>query len=1233
MGIASGLHRIVNGLIFRKLKYIQILVHLIFKKCTMSIQLLRDKVYEKCELKLVGFDKIEGTPITQIHNSIRKEFELRLREIINSFVAELSKHPLPEKKKEIALNFKELFCSKEFKGIFKHDINYSEEYKMKCIKECEINDPRTSKKFVLEKNYDLSDKSKDFYCVFIAKRGWNSWVEEFSPAKYIISVEHNNTDNSIVQRYEIRDLPKILNSVPVVEIENYIPRISILEEIFNLFEQKKKKINITGISGIGKTFLAKHFVQHYSEKFSHIVWLDCSSGIRKAFTEGKGVELLDIMGLTSEHNSYLERNISDEILMRKVLGRIKNFKGNNILILDNADEEISFYLDEIRLSDDWKVLVTSQKSLEGFCNYIIPSFEEKSLNLFYKYYTLEIDDDNLIRLLSAIEYHTLTIELLAKTAQQRKLTIIELVNRFIENGINVVEKAKITADHNLERNTKIENIEEYLNIVFNTSVLSEEECKILLNIAILQSELIDIILFKEVYLNNSSENKVIDVFEHNISILSSTGWIQIDSNTIRIHNLVQTIIIKKFIHKNDFFDSTIKYLRRVSTIGHTQNYLQKSKYLKLSESILEKINVENNDTINLKNIIAVFYTSIGLYEKANKYEINYLNQLKETQQIVGNVSDKMIDILARLNNLSSSFVSQGKFEDALTYASKLYNYFDEAVIQELYWYLTKSMVSFFKKNKIDNASQFEGDFNLTGHVKVVNMIMISMSYIVMFQDKKKNHSTLTKIVVGLEKIFLSRQKILDIFEENISEPLIFSIRAYKDLLLSNNTISIYIGQYYMELKKYDKAEEAFKSALIIQEKILDPSHFDFSHNYHSLTCLYIKCGNIEQARFFLEKNKTICSTFPSNHPCVILLKSDIKGFEKLENDKFFSENIEKIIQSRFEVLYQKNQDSTKLTDYYEILYSIYFRYDNYKKACEYVTKEIDAINNNGNIPIEKLFALYLKSSECHLLLVDFNKAWELFNKAWELFNKALILYNEEELKCESIDSQIKKHKEKIITCGVKFNDVPTISDLITRKLDLLKDKYFNFFSSSFPKTDALNIAYKVFVFLYNLPDLKQTIKDTGSNEEQMSLFLKEYDVFFDNLIKEFAEVDYAEIHKSKVGYKILDEYYQALINLFLKYENWDLAYKYSFRKLLINEKHFDQSITIGLIHYTISYCYFKLQQFELAAEEITKAISNYNKALVNINQKETYKKTKVFLKETLDLEKLIKEELEKFIKQ
>ena len=49
-----------------------------------------------------------------------------------------------------------------------------------------------------------------------------------------------------------------LNIIPSIEIKESILRIDILENLFNRF-QNNKKVAISGISGIGKTFLANHF--------------------------------------------------------------------------------------------------------------------------------------------------------------------------------------------------------------------------------------------------------------------------------------------------------------------------------------------------------------------------------------------------------------------------------------------------------------------------------------------------------------------------------------------------------------------------------------------------------------------------------------------------------------------------------------------------------------------------------------------------------------------------------------------------------------------------------------------------------------------------------------------------------------------------------------------------------------------------------------------------------------
>lgn len=1208
MGIASRLHRTVNMLIFKKLKYIQILVHLIFKKYKMSIQLLSDKVYTKCELKLVGFDKIEGTPITQIHNTIRKEFELELRAIINSFVAELSKHPLPEKKKEIALNFKELFCSKEFKGIFKHDINYSEEYKMKCIKECEINDPRTSKKFVIEKNYDLSEKSKDFYCVFSDKHGWNSWVKEFSPAKYIISVEHNNTDNSIVQRYEIRDLPKILNSVPVLEIENYIPRVTILEEISNLFEQKNKKVNITGISGIGKTFLAKHFVEHYSEKFSHIVWLNCASGTVKAFTQGKGVKLLDIMGLASEYKSYKEGNMSEEGLMSMVLGRLQNIKVSSLFVLDNIDKDIYNYEDEIQLASNWKILTTSQEKLDGFHNYSTPYFDEESIHLFYKYYTLEKDDDNLIRLLSAIEYHTLTIELLAKTAEQRQLNIIQLVNRFIENGVNVVEKTKVIADHGKERKkTEIENIERYLELVFDTSLLTEEECKILLNIALLQSDYILTDLFQEVYLNNTQDKKMVDVFAADLYSLIKKGWVQVENNKIRIHGLVKKVIINKYYSRNDFYHLTIKYLTKVLKQSFDVNSLEQIDYMVLSESMLENIKEETSDSINLKAFVSVHYHNLGLFEKSKK----------NLSQLLSVKDEDVYNIIIRLHNLSITSIEQHNYTEALMFSEKISSSFSKDIKEKMYVTLINFLTSFFEENKIETIKDFENKFNYSDLTQLVNIELDCQSNVVVYGN---TNIDLLERIKNLKNIISIRQTILDIFEDNISEKIISSVGIYKDLLLKNVSLFDHIGTWYSrDLKNHQDAELFFKRTLNIKEKIFKKGHFSLSVSYHHLTLLYLNWKNIEQARYYLEKNREICDTLSTNHPLVNLFQKDAYIFKKLENESYVSENIEKIIQSKFDNLFNQNQDFTALTLYHHTLALIYFENKDYEKAITYFQKEM-SISDSENVNIFDLVLLNIHLGVCYLYVKNFSRAMLQHHNATLLKNKV------ENLKdIELLSKPLDEFRDALIESAVLSDFIPIIETMILSELKKLENKYISIFSKLPSKNDLSIVVKEIFIFLSNLENIISEKPVGGIN-----LYITEYEKVCDSLIKNNAGTDYLSINASNIHFEILDEYCQTIIDLFVKYKKWDLVCKYSLMKLFLNEKHFETK-NRGMIYYTISYCYFNLKQPEQALEAIHQAIAIYSKACeIRYDEMETAEKLKALLKGALDLEKLIKEELGRF---
>lgn len=938
-----------------------------------------------------------------------------------------------------------------------------------------------------------------------------------------------------------------------------------------------------------------------------------------AFTQGKAVKLLDVMGLASEYKSHTEGNMSADGLMSMVLGRLQNIKSNSLLVLDNIDEEVYDYEDEIQLTSNWKILTTSQEKLDGFQNFTAPFFDDKSIALFYKYYTLEKDDDNLIRLLSAIEYHTLTIELLAKTAQQRQLNIIQLVNRFIENGINVVDKVKVTVDHSKERKIKIENIEEYLNIIFDTSLLCDEECKILLNIALLYKDSIEIDLFREVFLSNSKDRKIIDALFYDINALADKGWIEIDNNGIRIHSLIKAIIIKRFLHRKDFFESTIKYLiEKLEVELDAKTNIDKIIFLTLSESILEHIKKDNKETILLKENISSFYAEIGLYEKAKKIELERLEQLLESENILE--KNELIKTLYTLSFLSNI---QGYDNDALNYSLKLFSYFDEDIQKNLHYSLKESLTSFFIVNKIQSPTDLEKGFDLSEDIKMFDLILNS-NYIII---KNQSENDLYRTINRLEALILIRQDFLEIFKKNIPVGLIFDIDIYKTLLMSNAYLLREIGYFYLKLKQYDKAVEFTKKALDGVSLFLSEDDVSFSYVYNLLTRIFIESENLESARYYLEKNCQICIKLPSNHPAVKLYNTRIKDFEDLEFNNTLSKNIDKILKSKFEKLYKTNTSFTSIIDYYSTLSSTYFICKDYKKANEYVKKEITFrfnFDKKEDIDYIEIINLYLNSGYCYFYLNNFKKPLKLHKKASKL-------YEDKGIVDEKCSSNLLFFRNFLLEKAFQYNQVYLIRLFILIDLNSLEEQSIISIINSPDKDNLTHIIKKLFVFLNELPNLEKMIECVEQDSDSMNFFLTKYDIHYVKILKKLEKHEQLDDHLLNLHYSILDQYYFSIINIFLKYKKWDVALGYSKCRQFLNEQCFNESELSGIIHYTNGCCYFMIDKFELALEEIRKAILIFSNVAGNINKEaETIEEIKFYLKESLNLEKSIIKELDNY---
>lgn len=225
-----------------------------------------------------------------------------------------------------------------------------------------------------------------------------------------------------------REIPNYLTTLPSVEWDKIVGRLGEVEQIAQLLDQNEKVVLLNGVGGIGKTTLARIFLRKMLDAYKHVAWLEAASGIKEAFVFN--TQLIDSLSLQHQISQIEEKRRIDEGF-KLIVNRLRELKGNNLLILDNINEDAERLStkDCISLNPNWRVLTTSRKELEGFSRYRVEALNlELARELFYLYYKYEQDNSKVDEIIQLVEFHTLSIEIIAKTAEIRIFTLEEVVD-------------------------------------------------------------------------------------------------------------------------------------------------------------------------------------------------------------------------------------------------------------------------------------------------------------------------------------------------------------------------------------------------------------------------------------------------------------------------------------------------------------------------------------------------------------------------------------------------------------------------------------------------------------------------------------------------------------------------------------------------------------------------------------------------------------------------------------
>jgi tetratricopeptide (TPR) repeat protein len=600
---------------------------------------------------------------------------------------------------------------------------------------------------------------------------------------------------------------------------HFVGRQDELETLHTHLQTALPTVIVNGIGGVGKTTLVRKYVFDKQAHYAHIVWLEQSSTVINAFIFNERLTAGKDFGQQNELTRFQD-----------IIKDLESRQGNNLLVIDNyalteTDSQLKAlaYLRDIHFQH-WRVLFTSREQVQDFTPMRLGTLpEDKAIELFCTYIHKErIDETQLKELLKLIDYHTLTIELLAKTYYYS----LDLEN--LGQLTDILRKNALDAEK-LNKNIQIgDSIEEkqlyqHLNTIFNISLLEEDALYILKQFAVLPPLPIAGKDFLAWILPTNAPTatntawvgkflhwvgkrlgfgtkslptipKAKPNYETTLQNLAKKGWLTYATDkTFEMHRLMQMFLLSKckptIADCEPLYDSLMDLL----TMDKVQaNPLANQWLLVYGESFLEGIIFEAQPLwkVFLQNNLATLYKFLGIYTQAEQLYQACLHSVKE---ILGTKDERYATIL---NNLAGLHRAQGKYMEA------------ESLYQEA----------------LQIGKETIGKKHPHYAIRLNNLALLYYA-----QGK----------YAEVEPLY---QEALQIDEETIGK------KHPHYAMRLNNLASLYNVQ-----GKYAEAEPLFQEALQIGKETIGKKHPDYAIRLSNLASLYSNQGKYAEAEFLYQE--------------------------------------------------------------------------------------------------------------------------------------------------------------------------------------------------------------------------------------------------------------------------------------------------------------------------------------------------------------------------------------------
>ncbi|MEZ5045324.1 MAG: tetratricopeptide repeat protein [Saprospiraceae bacterium] len=350
--------------------------------------------------------------------------------------------------------------------------------------------------------------------------------------------------------------------------------------------------------------MANAYVFQFYEEYQLIAWITQNAeDIADDFVQNKG--LIRSLEIDTEGKE------ADAVFL-EVLLRLHQQKGHpKLFIIDNATQAIEQYLDKLPAQPEWHLLVTSRERIHGLHPMSLDFLSPEEAILLFKKHCTTIKEEALIKeVVETVDYHTLTIEILAKTAEKQRTDIQDL-KRALEQDL----RANVKTRHS---KNNIEKITSYLSTIFTISGLDEKEIGLMKQFASLPPVFHSYELLDELIDPQASESA--DFFSETLANLVEKGWLIKEEATdnYKMHRIIIDITQTKAAIEPDDIAPLIEQVTSKLSMDYTKdNPIDKFQWIPYGNAILKALPTSDAAPIaNLQNNLALVLKDLGDYQGA-----------------------------------------------------------------------------------------------------------------------------------------------------------------------------------------------------------------------------------------------------------------------------------------------------------------------------------------------------------------------------------------------------------------------------------------------------------------------------------------------------------------------------------------------------------------------------------------------------------------------------------------